>query len=143
MAKQTKIALSELMEQARGMFAANPMLAPQMEQFWKAQENILDETEAFSKAWFERRHEAARSALDVVQKASGSTGDAASAMQSILNWQQQSFQRLAEDIQQLADLYSNCASQFASAEAEASKEGITEVGKRAKSAAQARHATPV
>ncbi|WP_413719388.1 hypothetical protein [Silicimonas sp. MF1-12-2] len=143
MARESNTALGEIMEQVRGMYAANPMIAPQMEQFWKAQENILDATESFSKAWFERRHEAARSALDIVRTVNGNGTDGAASMRSILAWQQESFQRLAEDMQELADLYSNCASQFANAEAEASKEGIKEVEKRVKSAAKAKHATPV
>ena len=45
-----------------------------MEQFWKAQDAILEETEAFSKAWFERRHEATRQAVEAVHKLNGEGG---------------------------------------------------------------------
>lgn len=54
--------VGDLMKQIQGMLALNPEIGPRMEGFWKTQDGILEETEAFSKAWFERRHDAARTA---------------------------------------------------------------------------------
>ncbi|WP_093026714.1 hypothetical protein [Ruegeria marina] len=131
------------MEQARGMMAVNPAIAPQMEHFWKAQDRILSETEAFSKAWFKRRHEAAQSALDAVRKLNGDAADPSAAIRAMADWQQNSFKRVAEDMQQWVELCANCTGRMAEAEAEAGKEGAEEVAKRTKSAANTKHSTPV
>ena len=58
MANESK-SVGDLLEQAQGMVALNPAIGPQMEEFWKAQDGIIEETEAFYRAWFERRHAAA------------------------------------------------------------------------------------
>ena len=141
--KETTTALSDLMSQARGMLALNPMIAPQLEQFWRAQDEVLDEAEAYSKAWFERRHDAAQSALETVRKVGGNGSDPAAAMQAMVRWQQLSFQRMAEDMQQWVDLCTRCAARVTDAEMEAGKESLDEVEKRAKSTAKSKHATPV
>lgn len=141
--KDTTKAFSDLMSQARGMLAVNPMIAPQMEQFWKAQDEVLEEAEAYSKAWFERRHDAAQSALETVRKVGGNGADPAAAMQAMVEWQQHSFQRMAEDMQQWVDLCTRCAARVSDAEMEAGKESLEELEKRTKSAAKQKHATPV
>ena len=143
MATDSKTPLTDFVEQTRGMLATNPMLAPQMEQFWKAQDEVLEEAENFSKAWFERRHEAAKSALEAVRDVNGNGADPSAAMRSMMDWQQHSLQRMASDMQQWLELCSRCASRMTSAEVEAGKEGAEEVAKRAKSAAKTKHATPV
>lgn len=143
MATDQKTSFTDVMEQARGMMAANPILGPQMEQFWKAQDGILQEGEAFSKAWFQRRHEAAQSALEAVRDVKGNGADPSAAMRTMIDWQQHSFQRIADDMQQWVELCSRCAGRMTSAEMEAGKEGVEEVAKRAKSTAKTRHATPV
>ena len=135
--------LGGLMEQLRGMFALNPMARPQIEQFWKAQEDILEETETFSKAWFERRHEAARTALEALRRMNRDGADASSATRAMVDWQQGSLRRLNEDLQQWVELCSRCAGHVTEAEVEAGKEGVEEVTKRAKTAVGAKHATPV
>lgn len=135
--------VGDLMAQARTMFALNPAVAPQMEQFWKAQEGILEETEAFSRAWFERRHEAAKTALEAVQTTNGNGADTSAAMRGMVDWQQASFQRLTKDMQEWVDLCTRCGRRMTEAEIDASKEGVEKVVKRAKSAADTKHATPV
>lgn len=135
--------LVDLMEQAREVFALNPMMGPQIEQFLKAQDDILEETEAFSTAWFQRRHEAAHSALEAVRKADGHGGDPSNAMQAMIDWQQGSFRRMADDVQGWVELCSRCAGCMTRAEVEAGKEGAEEIAKRAKTAAHTNHATPV
>lgn len=143
MASESKPSPSDFMEQARSMLAVNPMIAPQMEQFWKAQDGMLDDAQTFTKAWFERRHDATRSALEIVRKVSGNSADPSGAMQAMVDWQQGSFRRLAEDMQEWVELCSSCAGRMTDAEVEAGKEGAEEVAKRAKSAANTKHSTPV
>ena len=135
--------LGTMLEQARAMFAFAPIVGPQMEQFWKAQDGILQDTEAFSRAWFDRRHQAAQTALEVVQTASGNGADQSAALRAMAAWQQGSFQRLADDMQEWVDLWSRCAGRITKAEVEASAQGAKEVAKRAHSPTTARHATPV
>jgi hypothetical protein len=143
MATESKTPVTDLVEQARGMLAVNPMVTPQVEQFWKAQESILGEVEAYSKAWFARRHDATRSALEVVQRSSGNGTDPAAALKAMTEWQQHSIQRLAADTQEWIELCTRCASHMTNAEMEAGKEGLEEVEKRAKATTPSKHSTPV
>lgn len=143
MASEKNTLATDLMEQARGMMAANPLISPQMEQFWKAQDGILEEAEAYSKAWFGRRHEATRSALETVRKMNGNGSDPAAALRAMTEWQQHSFQRLVEDAQEWLELCTRCANRVSDAEMVAGKEGLEEVEKRAKSATRSKHSTPV
>lgn len=143
MASKERTGVTDLMEQARGMLAVNPMITPQMEQFWKAQDGILEEAETYSRAWFERRHEATRSAIDAVRKMNGNGSDPAAALQAMTEWQQHSLQRLVEDAQEWVELCTRCASRVTDAEMEAGKEGLEEVEKRTKSATRSKHSTPV
>lgn len=135
--------VGDLMEQMQGMLALNPAIGPRMEEFWKTQDRILEEAEAFSKAWFERRHDAARTALEAVRKANGNGSDPSAAMQAMVEWQQQSFRRMAEDMQEWIELCSHCAARMTQAEIEAGKDGADDTAKRAKSAAGTTKATPV
>ena len=143
MATESKTLVTDLVEQTRGMLAMNPMIAPQVEQFWKAQDGILEEVEAYSRAWFERRHDATRTALEAVQKSSSNGTDPAAALQAMTEWQQHSLQRLAADTQEWIELCTRCASHMTNAEVEAGKEGLEEVEKRAKSVTRSKHSTPV
>jgi len=150
MANESKAAKSlmngDLMERARGMLAVAPLSEPQMEQFWKAQDAILEETEAFSKSWFERRHEAAQQAMEAVSKLDGGGGNGAdptAAMRVMAEWQQGSLQRMAQDMQEWVDLCSRCAARVTDAEVEAGKDGAEKLAKGAKSGAKSKHSTPV
>jgi len=135
--------VGDLMEQAQEMLSLNRAVGPQMEGFWKAQGGILEETEAFSKAWFERRHDSAKAALEAVRKANGDGAAPSAAMQAMIDWHHGSFRRMAEDMQKWVELCSRCASRMTQAEVDAGKEGAEEIIKRAKSAAKTKHATPV
>lgn len=112
MASDPKSTAAEMMKQAQGLFALNTTITPQMERFWKAQDGLLEETEAYSRRWFERRHEAARSAIDALHRADGNGADPSAAMQAMADWQQHSLQRLTEDMQQWMDLCSRCATRM-------------------------------
>lgn len=144
MAKQEATqGFADMVRQAQGMMAVNPLMAPQMEQFWKAQEGLLEESEAFLRAWYERRHEAANSAHEAVLKMNGNGADPAAAMQALTEWQRESAERVAEDLRQWVDMCARCAGRIASAETQAAKEGLEDAGKAAKSAAGTKQATPV
>lgn len=143
MGAQSDTPVTDPMGEARGMMAVNPAIAPQMRQFWKAQDGILDDAEAFSKAWFERRHEATRSALDAVHRINGDGASPSTAMQAVADWQHGAVRRLAEDMRQWVELWTACAGRMTEAELEAGKEGAENVARRTKSAARTRHATPV
>ena len=57
MAKSDDTALTDLMKQTQAAVTLNPMVRPQIEQFWQAQEKMLQEAQAFTEHWFERRHQ--------------------------------------------------------------------------------------
>lgn len=134
---------ADLVKQTQGLMAMNPLLAPQMEQFWHAQEGMLDEGEAFSKAWYARRHEAARSALKLVRKFNGTRSNPMATLQDMADWQRHSLERLTEDMQHWMSLCARCAGRFASAESIAAEEALEETAKRTKAATSTGHATPV
>ena len=143
MAKESTSSLEEVIRQARSMFALNPMMAPQMEQFWKAQDGMLKEAESFSRGWFARRHDEAETALDALQTMNGAGADPSVAVQALADWQRKSLGRAVEDMQQWVEFWSRCASRCVNAEMEATDESLDEIGKRTKSVAASKHATPV
>ena len=142
MAAESKTDLPTMVEQAQTLMMS-PLITPQLERLWKAQDEILEESEAFSMAWFARRHEATKTALDAVHGMNGAGATPAAAMRTLAQWQQGSLQRLADDFQQWLGLCARCTGRMTGAEFEAAREGAERVGKRAKSSAAARHATPV
>ncbi|WP_439156309.1 hypothetical protein [Yoonia sp.] len=119
------------------------MLAPHMAQFCKAQDTILDQTEAFTRSWFDRRHEAMQTAHEAVRAVNGNGGDHSPVARTLMDWQQHSVQRLTRDMQKWLALCSRCASGAGSAEPKAGVKGVKEVAKRAESTARTNHATPV
>ena len=56
--------MQEMMKSAQAMFAVKPVAGSQSTHFWQAQDMILDEFEKFSSAWFKRRHEGTRAAME-------------------------------------------------------------------------------
>jgi hypothetical protein len=136
--------LEDLMKQAQGMLAVNPMIVPQLEQLLKAQDTILDEAERFTRAWFERRHAAMRSALDVAREASGNgSAGSTSALQAMSDWQRGSTERMTEDVRCWLEFCTRCTGHFAAGETEARKEGVEVAEKRATQPGKWKHATPV
>lgn len=126
-------AFSEIMKSAQSAMSMNPMLTPRIEQFWKAQEKMLSEAEAFTRDWFERRHEATRTALNTArQAASADKSDPATAMQAVTDWQRHSAERLIEDAREWLDMVSRCAVHAAENEAEAGKEMVEKTVEKAK-----------
>ena len=135
--------ITDMMRQAQGMFSLNPALGPQVTHFWEAQDAMLQEAEAFSRNWFERRHEAARAALETAREVSGNgASDPSAAMKAMTDWQTRTMRHMAEDVQEWIELCSNCAGHMARGEMEANKESIEETAKRSAKATQ-QHSTPV
>lgn len=139
----SSLPFTDLMEDARSMLAFNPMLASQMEHFWKAQDTLVAAAEAYSRGWFKRRHEATETALEVVHQANGNGGDLGATMRSMADWQQQSFQRLYADTQQWLGLCSSCARSIMNEEMQAGQEALDTAGKQAKAGTAPKHATPL
>lgn len=135
--------VTDMMKQMQGMMALNPSWAPQLEKFWRAQDGVLDEAEAYSNAWYARRRAAVRSALDILEEMNGKTPEPAAAMQAISEWQRHSFERMTEDMQHWMSLCAHCTGRIVTAESEAAEEILQETEKRTKAITQTRHATPV
>ncbi len=141
--KSDTTAIPDLGREALAALALNPLAGPQFHQFWEVQEKLLAEVETFSKHWFERRHEAARTALrassDLFSQGRVDPGAAAKAMQ---DWQAHSAERVAEDIREWLDLCTRCAGHFVRGEVSANRETLETVSEVAKKAT-AKHATPL
>jgi len=136
--------ISDFASQVQGAILASPMAAPQMENLLQAQENVLQDVEAFSHHWFDRRHTATRTALKAFQDVAKTGGrDPAVMIKGMTDWQQHSMERIAEDLREWVDLCARCAGYVASAEVEANEEILEETAKRVASAAKSKHSTPV
>ena len=136
--------IGDVMQQAKGLLAVNPIMAPQFEQFWKMQENVLQEAEAFSRGWFQRRHEAAKSALEATRGLNGNgAAESPSALQAITDWNRHSMERMTEDFQEWMKFCTQCAGHLSAAEAEAGKQELEEARKHASAAGKAKHSNPV
>lgn len=135
--------VTDMMKQMQGMMAMNPAWLGQVEQFWRAQDGVLDEAEAYSSAWYARRHAAVRSALQILREMNGRSADPAAGLQAISEWQRHSVERMTEDMQHFLSLCAHCAGRIASAESELAEDILTETEKRTKAITQTRHATPV
>ena len=132
---ETMDVLKEILQPMQSVTLFNPILKPQLEQFWKAQEKILDESESFARHWFERRHEAARTGLGAARDAvSGDGPDPAAMMKVVADWQHHSAERMAEDTREWFDMLFRCASFVSETEAGAAEEMLDEGAKLARRA---------
>lgn len=81
-------AIEEISRQARAILAANPLIGPQVRQFRDAQDRILNEAEAFTRHWLERRHEAAKTAIEATKRLTATgPADPATAVKALAEWQ--------------------------------------------------------
>lgn len=127
----------------QALSSLSPLVGPQVHQFWDMQERLLNEVETFSKHWFERRHTAARTALQTTAAMfETGTTDPAAAAKALHDWQMQSAERITEDVQEWIDLCTRSAELVTSAEVAANKETMEAVSDTVKDAGH-RHATPV
>ena len=143
MAKSDDTSLVDLMKQRQAAVTLTPMLRPQIEQFWQAQEKMLREAQAFTEHWFERRHDATKTAIKAVENVTNGGSDPSEALKSMSDWQRHSVERVMEDFREWAHLCTRCAGHVTTAEVEAEKEGLEKAAKLVKSASTTKHATPV
>ena len=128
---------------AQALFSANPLLGPQAHQFWEVQEKILQEAEQFSKHWFDRRHTAARTALQATAELFGTASvDPGAAAKVLHDWQMQSAERVAEDVQEWVDFCTRSAEYVTAGEVSANKETLDSVSAAVEDAEHG-HAIPV
>lgn len=135
MTKSTKATESDATKSAftdiQRMMALNPVIGPQSAHFWEAQDRFLKEAERFSSAWFKRRHDATRSALEATKEISnGGMQDPAQSMTTIADWQKHAMERMAEDAKDFTEMVTCCVGTAISKEIEAAEE-IAENTKRA------------
>jgi len=136
--------LSDIIKSAQSMLGMTPVLQPQMEQFWDAQEKMLSEAEGFTRHWFERRHQATRTALDAVKQAtSGEKSDPVSAMQTMSDWQKHSVERMTEDAREWFDMMTRCTREVVESELEAADETAKKASEQVARAKKSGAATPV
>lgn len=135
---------ADALKPLQGAMLINPLLKPQVEQFWNVQENILDEAEAFARHWFERRHEAARTALDAARTAvSGDSMGPAAAIEAFSEWQRQSAERIAEDGREWLGMMSRCACYAGETEAQAVEDTAGEALRITRQATRPAQSEPV
>ncbi|WP_296643408.1 phasin family protein [Roseinatronobacter sp.] len=138
------------------MFNMNGGAAPQVEQLVKMQQGMLEQAEAFTRHWIERRQEAVETAIEALNGMnSDGKPDPAAAMRAITDWQRGSFERLTADYQEWMKLCMQATQLAASEHIEADQESADSsgsdqnktTGKSKGAAAPARsrsqHATPV
>lgn len=138
--EQSKPAMTtaaDLINQAPLGSAMTPILGPQAQHLWEAQESILSEAEAFSKHWFERRHTAATTALEAAKSMTqnGATNPGA-VMKIIADWQTHSVERLVEDFQEWVALCSRCATHVANHETRSVEDVMEKAAETASSSAK-------
>ncbi len=124
--------------------SGNPAFGAQIEQFWDAQEKMLEETEAFAQHWFERRHEAVRTALQAAREVSyANPSEPSKALQSMAEWQRHSTERLVADAQEWFETVARCAVYVAETESEAVEQTVDDVAAATKSAGNSSKSEPV
>lgn len=135
---------TEALKPLQGAMLFNPMFKPQVEQFWNVQEKILDEAEVFARHWFERRHEAARTALDAARTiASDNPAAPVTMAEAFAEWQRHSAERIAEDGREWFGMMSRCARYMSDTEADAVEETIGEAVKMTRKATKPAQSEPV
>lgn len=127
--------LQDMLKSGQALFAAAPLAGSQSAHFWQAQDKILNEVETYSSAWFKRRHDATRTAMDVGQRlAQDAIGQPAVAMGILTEWQSQSMQRLAEDAKECSEMMAHCAGAILGSEIETVEEVVKTARKSTKTA---------
>jgi len=127
----TNKGFSEAIKSAQDVFGTAAMMGPQGRHFWQAQERVLDEAEQFYTAWFKRRHDAVRAALDTTALvATDGMRDPSVALRALTEWQSGSMERMAQDVREGTAMVSRCMSATVGHEIEAMEE-TTRTAKRA------------
>jgi len=136
----------QALRQTRTSIALASILMPRVKDIKAAQEQNLDETESFAKAWFARRHTAASTGAEALQQMGAvALSDPAAAMKVMGAWQVGSMGRLAQDFGEWSALCMTCASRTLTAEADAGRALIEDATSQSATpeATATDHATPV
>jgi hypothetical protein len=87
----------EAMQQTFGVLAPlRSALGANWVNYWRSQDKILDIMQEFSREWFERRHEATKTALDAAQR-SCEANSPAEVVREFQAWMMGSMQRVVAD----------------------------------------------
>lgn len=104
---------------AQVLFSLNPVHTPTTTHFLEAQGQFFKDAEELSSAWFERRQEATRTALDLASYlVSEGMRDPGAALQAIADWQAKSMERLTEDAKDCTEFMSRSAGSLIATEDE-------------------------
>lgn len=134
-AAETTENLSHVMKSMQQAMSANPLFSSQAEHFWQAQEEILDATETYTRNWFERRHEATRTAMEAMRTALNTDGAQPDvAGKSISQWQQHSMERMVKDAREWLEMVTQCAAVATAGEIEVAEEALEATRRATKSA---------
>src|SRR5215510_3691189 len=76
--------------------AISPTLGDNARRFWEMQDKILDNMQAFSNGWFERRHTGTHSAYETAQRMCG-TNTMVDMIQVYQDWARGAFERIMAD----------------------------------------------
>lgn len=126
---------SNVFKSMQSAMSANPLVAPQAEHFWHTQEQLLEAAETFTRSWFDRRHEATRTAMIAARRAAEKeASNPNEALQTVAEWQRHSMERMVEDAREWLDMITRCASIAAVSEVEAAEDVLKETQKATKTA---------
>ncbi len=134
----------EAMQHAFGMFAPlRAALGENSVNYWRNQDKILDGMQEFARGWFERRHEATKTALDAA-RCSCEANSPAEVVQEFQAWMMGAMQRVAADglacqkyLMAMAELASASAEAREDQEAESPRRATAHVGESAEERAKA------
>ncbi len=124
--------ITDFTRRMQALFNPNGAAMPQVEQLLTVQQEMVRQTETFTRHWLERRQEAAETGLEALQTLSKTQGtDPAAALRAMADWQRGSFKRVSADLQDWVALCTQitqtATAQTATAQGETAK-GETEKG---------------
>ncbi|THH36893.1 hypothetical protein E4Z66_08095 [Aliishimia ponticola] len=129
--------MQEVVKSGQSVAAILPAAEAQSTHFWTTQDTFLNELEKFSSAWFKRRHEATKHAMEASKELTEKAfGNPAEAMTILSKWQSDMMEKLAEDAKDYMELVTSSTAAAVSNEVEAvqeSAETVKRVTKTAKS----------
>ncbi len=139
--ENTSSRIEDALNASQVLFSANPLfLPPQSKHFFEAQERILDQVEAFSKAWFQRRQDATQAMIDAGRRiASEGGGDPSLMIKEVTELQSEAMERLKADAKGCTDMFTQCADALARNEMEA----VQETAANTKKATETARSEPV
>lgn len=118
----SKALTRQALRQTQTSIALASILMPRVKDLKASQEQILDETESFAKAWFARRHTAASTGAEALQQMGAvALSDPSAAMKVMGAWQAGSMGRIAQDFSEWSALCMTCANRTLKAEADAGR----------------------